>query len=86
MKPLVLIALGAALSAAAQAAAFEATCGGVKPQRDAFVRWAEEQARWRPGDVKIDPRNSPPIEAEYCGTRILAGGRLYAIYVRRISP
>lgn len=61
-----------------------ATCGGMRPQTDGFVRWAEDQAKWHPGDVKLDPRFSPPVEAQYCGTKIM--GRLYAVYIRRISP
>ena len=60
------------------------TCGDLKPQTDTFVRWAENQAQWHLGDVKVDPRMSPPIEAQYCGTKIM--GRLYAVYIRRISP
>lgn len=88
MRSLAFVALGIALgllgSQSIAAVEFARGCAGVRPQSDAFVRWAERRAQWRPGDVKFDPQTSPPVEAQYCGTRI--SGRLYAIYVLRVSP
>lgn len=78
------LVLGALLAAGVRADAVDG-CGVSGFRTDRFVAWAESAARWRRGDVKIDPQTSPPIEALYCGTKILPGN-VYAIYVKRLSP
>lgn len=87
MRPILWLALGAALGAVSQSDAgvyLAKGCDAVRPKSDAFVRWAERRAQWSPGDIKFDPQTSPPVEAQYCGTEIR--GRLYAVYVLRLAP